>query len=55
MSHASHLFHTRTPMELAEMVAALARENARLKDQVGALQTELFWMKVKERDEQNDT
>lgn len=50
MSLIHHLITTRTPHELAKELAALARENAALLDRAGAAETELFWMKVAERD-----
>lgn len=51
MSLVEHLLDTRTPLELAKMLAAEARDNARLKDQVGHLERELFWMRVEENEE----
>ena len=49
MSLIHHLITTRTPHDLAKELAAMARENAALLDRAGAAETELFWMKVAER------
>jgi hypothetical protein len=39
--------------EVARQLAAHVRENAALRDRVGALEHELFWMKAVERDQQS--
>lgn len=51
MSLYSWLLDHRTKEELARQLVATAKENAALRDQVGALETEIFWMKVAERNE----
>jgi len=53
MSLVDHLLATRTPLELAKMLAATARDKALLQDRVGALEHELFWMKAVERNQEN--
>lgn len=50
MTLAEHLLKTRTPFELAKELAAIAKENAALKNRVHALEHELFWMHSAERD-----
>lgn len=52
VSHVDHLLATRDKRELANMVAALARDNASLLNRVHALEHELFWTRVKERNGQ---
>lgn len=49
MSHTDHLLATRTPLELAKLLAATAKENAALKDRVFALEHEVFWLRSAER------
>lgn len=49
MTLAEYLLKYRTPEELACELAAKAKENAALKDRVGALEHELFWMRAVER------
>lgn len=44
-----YLLMSRTPLELAKELAATAKENVRLKDRVGQLEHEVFWMKAAER------
>jgi cell division protein FtsB len=44
------LFAERTKLELAKELAQTAKENAALRNQVHALEHEIFWMKVAERD-----
>jgi hypothetical protein len=43
------LLQSRTPLELAKELAAKARENAALKDEVGRLKHENFWIQVSQR------
>lgn len=43
MSLVEFLLDTRTPLELAKELAAMAKRNAALEDEVGQLKTELFW------------
>lgn len=52
MSLVEHLLETRSPLDLAKLAAATAKENAALKDRVHELEHELFWMKVAERNDQ---
>lgn len=49
MSLVDWLLETRSHLELAKELAATAKENAALRDRVFALEVELFWMKVAER------
>jgi|GEM_PF-6547434 len=51
MALVEYLLSSRTPLELAKELAQHAKENAALRDRVGALETELFWLKVAERKE----
>lgn len=50
MSLVDFLLEKRTPLELAKELAATAKENAALKDRVFALEHEIFWMRVAERE-----
>ena len=50
MSLVDHLLATRTKLELAKELAKTAKENAELKDRLGAAELEIFWMKAKERE-----
>lgn len=50
MTLAEYLLKHRTPVELARELAALAKAHAALKDRVGALEHELFWMHAAERE-----
>lgn len=43
MSLVDHLLATRTPLELAQLAYATARDNALLRDRIHALEHELFW------------
>lgn len=52
MSLYNHLITTRTKEQLAKELAALAHENAALRDQVDALKHEVFWLRVAERDKE---
>ncbi len=45
------LMLNRDKLALAKELAATAKENARLRDEVHALQHELFWLKAKEKNE----
>lgn len=38
--------------ELAKMLAAEAKDNAALKERIARLEVEIFWMKARERDDQ---
>lgn len=49
MSLVDYLLENRTPLELAKELAKTAKENAALRDQVHALEHQVFWMKVAER------
>lgn len=40
-----------TKEELAKVLLATTKENITLRDKCGALETEIFWMKVKERND----
>ncbi len=51
MSFVSHLYHTKTKMELAELLVATAKENAVLKDKVSELEHRIFWTQVKQEKE----
>lgn len=46
MSLVDHLLANRTPLELAKLAAHEAKDNARLRDELHAVKTELFWLKV---------
>lgn len=50
MSLVDWLFDKRSKMELAKELAQLAHENAALKNRVHALEHEVFWLRVKERE-----
>jgi hypothetical protein len=50
MSLIDHLMK-RDKLDLAKELSKTARENAALRDEIGKRDTELFWMKVKERDQ----
>jgi hypothetical protein len=50
MGLVEHLLNTRTPLELAKLLAATAKENAHLRDKVHALEHELFWTKADQKD-----
>lgn len=50
MSLVDYLYTDRTKLELAKELARTAQENAALRDKVGALELELFWMKAAERE-----
>jgi hypothetical protein len=54
MSLVEHLLETRTPLELAKLLAQTAKENAALKDEVDALKHTIFWMEVAERKADNE-
>ena len=45
----------RTKEELARELVETAKENAALRNKAGALETEIFWMKVAERDDKEKT
>lgn len=49
MNLVDYLLKYRTPLELAKELAAKAHENAALKNRVGELEHQLFWMQVAER------
>ena len=49
MSLFNFLMANRTKDELAKELAAAAKDNARLRDELHAARTELFWMKADER------
>lgn len=49
MSLYNHLLNTRSKEELAKELASTAKENAALRDRAHIAETELFWMKVAER------
>jgi hypothetical protein len=50
MSLVDWLLNSRTPLRLAQELAAHAKENAALRNRVGELEHELFWTKVRQRD-----
>lgn len=49
MSLVDFLFKERTKLELAKELAATAKENAALKNEVHRLEHELFWMHAADR------
>lgn len=49
MSHTDHLLASYTALELAKLLAATAKENAELRNQVFHLEHELFWMRSVDR------
>lgn len=51
MSLVEHLLESRSPLELAKELAAMAKENAHLKNRVFELEHEVFWMKATERNQ----
>jgi hypothetical protein len=51
MSLYNWLLANKTKEQIAKELVHLAHENAALKDRAGAAETELFWMKVKERND----
>jgi hypothetical protein len=42
---------TKSHLELAKELAATAKENAALKERLARAETEIFWMKVSDRDD----
>ena len=48
MNLEAYLLKYRTPAELAAELAALARAHAKLKDRVGQLEHEIFWLRAVE-------
>jgi hypothetical protein len=48
MDLVAHLLATRTPLQLAKELAATAKENAALRDQLHAAKHEIFWLRVRE-------
>lgn len=49
MSLYNWLLEFKTKEEIARELVALAKENAALLDRAGAAETEVFWLKVAER------
>jgi hypothetical protein len=53
MSLYAWLLDNKTREQLARELVALAKENAALMDRAGAAETELFWMRVAERNKES--
>lgn len=51
MSLTDYLLESRSKLELAKELTAMAKENAHLKNRVHELEHELFWMKSTERNQ----
>lgn len=51
VSLVEHLLESRSKLDLAKELAAAAKENAHLKNEVFRLEHELFWMKATERNQ----